>query len=46
MTVNPYDADFVKNAIVADHDLMGDKAAVTHDEATHIGELTEEEKVC
>ncbi|KAK5073009.1 hypothetical protein LTR64_000584 [Lithohypha guttulata] len=45
MAVNPYNADFVKNAIVADHDLMGEKAAVTHDEATHIGELTEEEKI-
>lgn len=30
---------------VADHDLLGDKADVSHDEATHIGALTEEEKV-
>lgn len=29
---------------LADHELMGEKANVTHDEAKHIGELTAEEK--
>lgn len=30
---------------LADHDLLGEKAHVTHDEANHIGALTEEERV-
>jgi len=31
--------------VLTDHDLMGEKADVSHEEATHIGALTEEEKV-
>ena len=34
-----------RDSAIADHDLLGDKANVDHEEATHIGELTEEEKV-
>lgn len=32
------------HAQLADHEIMGDKANVSHEEATHIGELTAEEK--
>lgn len=28
---------------IADHELLGDKAKVSHDEAVHFGELTPEE---
>jgi len=29
---------------VLDHELLGEKAAISHDEAVHFGELTEEER--
>lgn len=35
-----------KHGVLADHDILGEKAVVSHEEAGHIGELTEEEKVC
>jgi hypothetical protein len=30
--------------VIADHDLMGEKLHVTHSEAVHFGELSEDEK--
>lgn len=30
--------------VVLDHDLLGEKAGVTHEEAMHFGQLTEEER--
>lgn len=29
---------------IADHELLGDKANVSHDEAVHLGDLTPEER--
>lgn len=40
------DLEYSKNGLVNDHDLLQDKADVSHEEAMHIGALTEEEKVC
>lgn len=45
MATNDYSVENGKNGLVADHDLLQDKAQISHEEAMHIGELTEEEKV-
>jgi hypothetical protein len=40
------DDKYLNNALVTDHDLLGDKANATHKEiATHFGKLTDEELV-
>lgn len=44
-TNGTYHTDYEKSDGLTDRDILGDKAAVSHDEASHIGELTEEEKV-
>lgn len=41
----PEVVDHKGGQVLADHDLLGDTADVSHEEATHIGQLTEEEKV-
>lgn len=30
--------------VILDHDVLGEKAGLSHDEAMHFGELTEEER--
>ena len=30
--------------VVLDHDVLGEKVEIDHEEATHLGELTEEER--
>ena len=34
-----------KRESITDHELLGDKATVSHEDAMHFGSLTEEEKV-
>lgn len=40
------DKEVGRRSSIKDHELLGDKMNVDHEEAGHIGELTEEEKVC
>lgn len=32
-------------SVIRDHEILGDKAVTSHEEAVHLGELTPEEKV-
>lgn len=46
MTTDPVEIlEHQPSKMIADHDLMGEKLHVTHSEALHFGELTQEEKV-
>lgn len=36
---------YARKGSVKDHELLGDKTSVDHEETGHIGELTEEERV-
>jgi len=36
--------DHKNGQVLADHDILGEKAGISHEEAAHIGELTAEEK--
>lgn len=45
MSESPSDSVHKESRIIADHELMGEKANVSHSEAAHIGELTPEELV-
>jgi len=40
------DKEVERRGSIKDHELLGDKTSVDHEEAGHLGELTPEERVC